>query len=46
MPLHGEVKEFAQLIAENTGYMIIDEAAESRVVLLSKLKKPIKVGAE
>ncbi len=45
MPMHGEVKAFAQQLAEKTGYMIINEAPESRVVLLSKLKKPIQVGA-
>jgi tRNA wybutosine-synthesizing protein 1 len=44
MPMHAEVKDFAQQLAEKTGYMIIDEAPESRVVLLSKLKKPIQVG--
>jgi tRNA wybutosine-synthesizing protein 1 len=44
MPMHGEVKDFAQQLAEKTGYMIIDEAPESRVVLLSRLKKPIHVG--
>ena len=43
MPMHAEVKDFAQQLAEKTGYMIIDEAPESRVVLLSKLKKPIQV---
>ena len=43
MPMHGEVKGFAEQLAEKTGYRIIDEAPESRVVLLSRLKKPIKV---
>lgn len=45
MPMHGEVKEFAEQLSEKTGYMIVDEAPESRVVLLSRLKKPIQVGA-
>jgi tRNA wybutosine-synthesizing protein 1 len=45
MPMHEEVMDFAKQLAEKTGYMIIDEASESRVVLLSKLKKTIKVGA-
>ena len=45
MPSHGEVKEFAGQLAEKTGYMVINEAPESRVVLLSRLKKPIQVGA-
>jgi tRNA wybutosine-synthesizing protein 1 len=46
MPLHGEVKDFARQLAEKTGYMIIDEAQESRVVLLSRLRKPIQVGSD
>jgi len=45
MPLHGEVREFAEKLAEASGYRVIDEAPESRVVLLSRLKKPIKVGS-
>jgi len=45
MPMHGEVRDFAVKLAEKTGYNIIDEAPESRVVLLSRLKKPIQVGA-
>jgi len=44
MPQHSEVKDFAQKLAEKTGYMIVDEASESRVVLLSELQKPIQVG--
>jgi tRNA wybutosine-synthesizing protein 1 len=44
MPRHGEVRDFATQLAEMTGYKIIDEAPESRVVLLSKLEKPIQVG--
>ena len=43
MPMHIEVLDFAKHLAEKTGYMVIDEAPESRVVLLSRLKKPIKV---
>ncbi len=46
MPMHTEVKEFSRQLAEKTGYTIIDEAPESRVVLLSRLKKPIQVGLE
>jgi tRNA wybutosine-synthesizing protein 1 len=45
MPMHGEVREFAAQLAEQTGYKIIDEAPESRVVLLSRLEKPIKVAS-
>jgi len=46
MPMHAEVKEFAQQLSEKTGYRILDEAPESRVVLLSRLKKPIQVSAD
>jgi tRNA wybutosine-synthesizing protein 1 len=42
MPSHGEVYDFAKRLAERTGYMIIDESVESRVVLLSKRSKPIR----
>lgn len=42
MPSHEEVHNFAKRLAERTGYMIIDEATESRVVLLSKLGKSIR----
>ncbi len=44
MPTHNEVKNFAVQLAEKTGYNILDEAPESRVVLLSRLEKPIQVG--
>jgi tRNA wybutosine-synthesizing protein 1 len=44
MPLHEEVREFAQTLANQTGYRIINEAPESRVVLLSRLEKPLQVG--
>jgi tRNA wybutosine-synthesizing protein 1 len=46
MPMHKEIKVFAEELAEKTGYKIIDEAPESRVVLLSRLKKPIQVGTQ
>ena len=42
MPMHKDVKEFANQLSEKTGYKIINEAPESRVVLLSRLDKPIK----
>ncbi len=42
MPAHGEVYDFAMRLAEKTGYTIIDESVESRVVLLSKRKRPIR----
>ena len=44
MPTHDEIKVFAEKLSELTGYKIIDEARDSRVVLLSRLDKPIKVG--
>ncbi len=42
MPSHSEVKDFACRLSELTGYNILDESAESRVVLLSRLEKPIR----
>lgn len=39
MPQHSEVKDFATNLAEKTGYKIIDESVDSRVVLLSKLER-------
>jgi len=42
MPSHKEVREFALQLANATGYRVIDESEESRVVLLSRLEKPIK----
>jgi tRNA wybutosine-synthesizing protein 1 len=45
MPEHKEVQDFAARLAELTGYRIIDEASESRVVLLSKREKPIRFSA-
>lgn len=36
MPMHDEVKEFAEKIADESGYKLIDEQPESRVVLLMK----------
>ena len=39
MPQHKEISDFAAGLAERTGYSIIDESVESRVVLLSKRKR-------
>jgi len=36
MPTHEEIKEFAEKIANSTGYKIADEKRDSRVVLLKK----------
>lgn len=44
MPNHQEIREFAAKLAEETGYKIIDESVDSRVVLLSKLERPLKFG--
>jgi len=35
MPLHSEVKEFAEKLAKLTGYSVKDEKADSRVVLMA-----------
>jgi tRNA wybutosine-synthesizing protein 1 len=43
MPTHIEIQGFATQLAEEMGYNILDEAAESRVVLLSRLEKPIRL---
>lgn len=43
MPTHKEVQEFAAELAKEMGYNILDESPESRVVLLSRLKKTIKL---
>jgi tRNA wybutosine-synthesizing protein 1 len=45
MPEHKEVYDFAACLADRTGYNIIDESVESRVVLLSKRKKPLRIGS-
>ncbi len=44
MPNHDEIKNFASQLAEKTSYKVIDDAPDSRVVLLSRLDKPRKVG--
>jgi tRNA wybutosine-synthesizing protein 1 len=42
MPTPKEIRDFAAELAEKMGYNILNEAPESRVVLLSRLEKPIK----
>jgi tRNA wybutosine-synthesizing protein 1 len=42
MPTHREIRDFAVPLAREMSYNILDEAPESRVVLLSRLEKPIK----
>jgi len=44
MPRHQEVKEVAKRLSELTGYPIVSESLPSRVVLLSKLERPIRYG--
>jgi tRNA wybutosine-synthesizing protein 1 len=38
MPSHDEVRGFSEQLADLTGYKLINESTESRVVLLSKVK--------
>jgi tRNA wybutosine-synthesizing protein 1 len=45
MPSHKEVCEFALRLSKKTGYKILDESPDSRVVLLSKREKPIRFSA-
>ncbi len=42
-PRHEDIKAFAEKIAELTSYNVIAESPPSRVVLLSRLKKPIRL---
>jgi len=42
MPTHSEIRSFAGKLSEEMGYNILDEASNSRVVLLSRLERPIK----
>lgn len=46
MPMHNQVQAFAEELAKKTGYKILNEAPESRVVLLSRLEKAIQVSKE
>jgi len=43
MPSHPEIHDFSVKLAKEIGYNLLDEAPESRVVLLSRLEKPIKL---
>lgn len=42
MPSHKEIHEFASDLSGKTGYKILDESNDSRVVLLSKREKAIR----
>ena len=44
MPSHKEIREFSVQIVGETGYRIIDESTESRVVLLSRLERAARFG--
>jgi tRNA wybutosine-synthesizing protein 1 len=43
MPSHVEIRDFAESLAKETSYKILDEAVDSRVVLLSRLEKAIRL---
>jgi len=43
MPTHTEIKDFGEEVSRLTGYRLLDESIPSRVVLLSRLAKPIKL---
>jgi tRNA wybutosine-synthesizing protein 1 len=43
MPTHREIKNFGYQLATEMGYKLLDESIDSRVVLLSRLEKPIKL---
>ncbi|HJX23400.1 MAG TPA: 4-demethylwyosine synthase TYW1 [Candidatus Bathyarchaeia archaeon] len=45
MPTHEEIKDFSKDLANETGYNLIDECRESKVILMSRLEKPIKLTA-
>jgi len=36
MPMHSEIKEFAEQLEKNSSYRIRDEKSDSRVVLLAR----------
>ena len=43
MPSHEEIRRFGSDLARETGYNVLDEAPDSRVVLLSRLEKAIRL---
>lgn len=45
MPSHEEVCAFASELAEKTGYRILDDSCDSRVVLLSRRESALKFGS-
>ena len=44
MPRHSEVREVAERLSRLTGYPVVSESVPSRVVLLSKLERPVRYG--
>jgi tRNA wybutosine-synthesizing protein 1 len=44
MATHEEIRDFSIELAKETGYNLIDESKDSRVVLLSRLERPLKFG--
>ncbi len=44
MPSHEEIRIIARKLADLTGYMVLSESIPSRIVLLSRIKKPIRHG--
>lgn len=44
MPSHEEIREIAKKLAEETGYMYLSESIPSRIVLLSRIEKPVRHG--
>jgi len=45
MPGHKDVQAFASCLAEKTGYRILDECTDSRVVLLSRHEQALRFGS-
>ncbi len=43
MPRFEEVKDFGELLSRHTGYNVIDSSINSRIVLLSRLNRPMKL---
>ena len=43
MPTHKEIKDFASQLSIEMGYNLLNESPDSRVVLLSRLEKAIKL---
>lgn len=43
MPTHREIRDFGAQLAHETSYNLLDESPDSRVVLLSRLEKAIKL---